>query len=317
MTDGATARGTDRHSQNIIGAGWMTIAMAAYVINDSMVKLAAEDTPLFEAVFIRGLIVTTLLAAFGWQRGELQGLQISTLKPVAPRVIFEMIGTVAFLTALTHMEIANITAVLQVVPLLVTFAAARLLRERVRAYRWISILFGFVGVMIIVQPGTDGFNQWSILALFAVLTIIARELATRRIASDIPSVVVGLCTAVGITLMAAVLSIFQGWTPVTLRLVLLVATASIFLSIGYVASVVTMRTGDVSFTAAFRYTVTVFAIILQIVVFRDMPDLSTWIGTAIIVGAGLYAYNRELANKEPDLGATPGGAPVSGTILDG
>jgi len=90
-------------------------------------------------------------------------------------------------------------------------------------------------------------------------------------------------------------SIFQGWDGFDAAQLAVLAFAGVFLTIGYVASVVTVRTGDLSFSAPFRYSVMVFAIILQIIVFREVPDGWTFVGAAIIATAGFWTFSREHA----------------------
>lgn len=278
---------------NIRGAGWMTLSMAGYVVNDSLIKLAVDDLDLFQAIFIRGICISLLLAFIARLRGELDGVRRHLHRPVLLRVTMEMAATICYLLALTNVPIAPLTAVLQLVPLAVTFAAAWILKESVGWRRYLSVGAGLVGVLFVVRPGTDDFSAWYTLGFAAVALIIVRELATKRVPSSVPSLVLALATGVTIMMMGGLVSIFRGWEPLTGRSVGLLVGASVFLALGYVGSVVTIRTGEVSFTAPFRYTVLVFAVILQIVVFDDVPDVLTFVGSAIVAFAGLFAFTRE------------------------
>ncbi|MGI9608424.1 MAG: DMT family transporter [Acidimicrobiales bacterium] len=286
-------------SANLRGAGWMTLGMLGYVVNDAFIKLAAEEIPLFEAIFLRGLVITMVLVLLTRSRGEFHSLREHLNRPLGLRVATETLATVLYLLALTKLPIAGITAVLQIVPVAVTFAAARLLRERVSLARVGAVLVGFIGVLLVVKPGTDDFSPWYIAGFLAVFVIVVRELATTRIPSSVPSLVVALGTAVAITTMGGVVSLGQGWERPDISVLGLLVGASAFLTLGYVASVVTVRTGDLSFSAPFRYTVLVFAIVLQIVVFGDVPDALTFVGTAIIGAAGLWAFWREQVITAP------------------
>lgn len=280
-------------SENLRGAGWMTLASIGYVVNDAFIKLATDDLTLFQAIFIRGLFTIGLLVVLLRQRGELSGALTHLDRPISLRVLMECVGTAFYLSALTRLPIAGLIAVLQVVPLLVTFVAARLLREAVSWHRVIAVVIGFVGVILIVRPGSDDFNPWFIAGLAVVITVVIREIATTNIGPTTPSMVVSLFTAIAITLMGLAGSLFQGWNSLGQQPVLLLLAGSAFLTLGYVASVNAVRVGDISFTAPFRYTVLVFAIILQVVVFQDVPDALTFIGTGIIAAAGIYAFRRE------------------------
>lgn len=271
---------------------WMSAAMFAFTGNDTIVKLLAEDLPLFQIIFLRGLGVTALLALIVHRRGELDFASVGS-RPLRLRVVLEMVGTVTFLLTLVHVPIADIAAIVQLVPLAVTFAAARLLREQVSWSRIGALLVGFVGVLLVIRPGTDSFSPWYLLGLATVGIVVVRELATRSIASDIPSLMVALLTAIAITAMAGVVSIFEGWSSIEASAVALMAGAILFLGVAYVSSVVTIRTGDVSFSALFRYSALVFAIVVQIVVFADVPDGWTFVGAAVIAAAGIWGLTQE------------------------
>ena len=123
----------------------------------------------------------------------------------------EAIGTVLYLTALTNAPLAGLTAMLQVVPVAVTFVAARLLRERVSWNRVFSVVVGFVGVLIIIRPGSTDFNPWFLVGLLVVITIVVRELATTKIPADTPSAIVSLGTAIAIMTVGGLGSAAQGW----------------------------------------------------------------------------------------------------------
>ncbi len=286
-------------SENLRGAAWMTLGMAGYVLNDTAIKLAAENVPLFQAVFIRGCIVTAILGMATAARGELPMLVSRLNRPMIIRFAMETIGTVFFLLALTNLPLAGITAVLQIVPIAVTFAAARLLREPVSIHRVGAVVVGFLGVLVILRPWSEAFSPWFLAGLVAVVLVVIRELATKDIPSDVPSLVIALGTAISITTMGGVVSLFQGWGAVDTREVFILGLAGLFLTIGYMASIITVRTGDLSFSAPFRYTVMIFAILLQIIVFNEVPDAATFLGSAIVVGAGLYAFTRERMQPVP------------------
>ena len=269
--------------------------MFGYVVNDALIKWVAEDLPLFQSIFLRGCAIIVLLLAIVRARGVALTREIVMTRPLQLRVLMEAIGTVLYLLALTQVPLASLSAILQLVPIAVTFAAARLLRERVSPVRVVSVVAGFVGVLFIIRPGSDDFSPWFFAGLATVAIIIVRELATRDISTDIPGSVAALITGIVITAMGLAISLFEGWeTPSAIHLAALGAAAA-FLSLGYVGSINAVRNGDISFSAPFRYTILLFAIILQIAIFGDVPDAFTFIGAAIIAAAGLLALRSEPA----------------------
>jgi len=271
----------------------MMAAMAGYVVNDGVIKLAAESMPLFQAIFVRGLMVAALLGALLIRRGETAMLRTQVRGPVLTRVALETVGTIAFLSVLTRVPLAPLTAVMQFVPIAVTFFAARLLREAVSWQRIAAVVVGFVGVLFVIRPGTDAFSPWFLLGLLTVFIVVARDLVTRQVPESTSSTVIAFATAISITVMGGVFALFESWTTVDLTQLAQLAVAAAALGVGYLASVVGIRTGDVSFTAAFRYTVLIFAIALQIVLFGEVPDVWTFVGAAIIAAAGVFAATNE------------------------
>ncbi len=275
------------------GALFMMLAMAGYVFNDAMIKLVSGNISLAQAVLIRGILVSVLLGLFAWSRGDFTYVKSSFSMPLMLRILGELGGVVFFLTALFNMPIANVTAIMQVLPLAVTFASAMLLGESVGWRRYGAIAIGFTGVLIIVRPGSEGFTIYSIMALIAVCFVVLRDLATRRLPVSMPSVLVGFYTAVAVTLLAAVLSPFQPWKPFGAQEISILAAAAMFIFVGTLFSVMTMRVGDISFIAPFRYTTLLWAILLGIVIFGDYPDFYTILGSAIVVVMGIYSFYRE------------------------
>ncbi len=273
----------------------MALGMLAYVVNDAFVKKAVEDLALFQAIFIRGLMLVALISLIARVRGDHRRMRMLRNRRVGVRIGLEAVGTCFFLLGLSNLPLADMTAVLQLVPLAVTFAAARLLREQVDWIRVATVFTGFVGVLFVVRPGAESSSPWFLAALAVVVIVTVRELVTKKISAEIPSLIIALGTGIVITAMGGVVSIFEGWEPFEAKHLILLATASGFLSVGYTASVNAVRVGDMSFTAPFRYSILLFAIILQIIVFGDVQDALSLVGSAIVGAAGLFSLTRERA----------------------
>jgi drug/metabolite transporter (DMT)-like permease len=212
---------------------------------------------------------------------------------LALRIFGEMGGTVCYLTALMHIPIANATAILQALPLAVTLGAAVFLKEPVGWKRYTAIAIGFAGVVIIVRPGAEGFDAFALLAVVAVCFVTLRDLATRRLSGPVPSLFVAFGTAVAIMLFGAVMLPFTEWKPVGSQDLLYLSVAAGSLFFGYVFSVSSMRVGEVAFVAPFRYTILIWAILLGVVIFGDIPDVWTLLGASIIVATGVFTFYRE------------------------
>ena len=281
-------------SPNLRGALYMTLSMAAFTLNDACVKLVAETVPLFQVIFLRGLGTTILLTIFVQMTTGLRPSWPRRDRPlIAGRTLAEIAAMVTFTLALTNMAIANATAILAALPLVVTLGAALVFGDRVGWRRLSAICIGFVGVLLIVQPGTDGFNIWSLLVLLSVLVITARDLFTRAFSPAVPTMTVAVLTAGAVCLVGGVLSLFTPWVALDLREAALIAAAAVLIIGGYVFGIMVMRVGEVGFVSPFRYTSLIFALILGLVVFDEFPNALALIGGVIVVSTGIFTLLRE------------------------
>ncbi len=269
-------------------------SMAAFTINDTIVKSVGQEVPLFQLVAMRGSLATILVFVLARYLGALH-LRFSPHDRwlVLARCLAELSATFFFLTALMHMPLANVTAVLQALPLTVTMGAALFFGESVGWRRTLAIAVGFVGMLLIVRPGPDGFSIYSIYALIAVASVTIRDLITRRMSAEVPSMVVTLATSLAVTVSFGVASAVEGWVPVTPTSGAMIASAAAFVLLGYLFSVMVMRVGEVGFVAPFRYSSLIWALALGWFVFGDWPDALTMAGAALIVGAGLFTLFRQ------------------------
>lgn len=296
-------------SGNLRGALFMTLAMAAFAINDSCMKAITADMPLAQAIFLRGLLASTALAFIGMRQGRLRlRFGVDDRLRLGLRSLGEVAATLTFLSALRHMPLANLSAIMQALPLAVTLSAALVMREAVGWRRMAAIGVGFCGVLLIVRPGTDGFNGWSLIALASVAFVVVRDLSTRRLSPDVSSVSVAFLAAVSVTASAVLLLPFSHWTAVDPARAMLIAGAATFLIAGYLLIVMAMRVGDISLVAPFRYTALLFSIALGVVLFNELPDALGLAGAAVIVATGMYTFHRE--RKLGRVVATPVKAPL-------
>lgn len=281
---------------NLRGALLMMASMAAFTFNDTLVKMTQGDVPLSQLLLMRGALTSLLIFGLVLWLGSLK-LRISgkDWALIGVRSGAEIGAAYSFITALLNMPLANVTAILQVLPLTVTLGAALVFKEKIGWRRMSAILIGFAGMLLIVRPGPEGFNIYAVYALLAVLCVTVRDLATRRLSPTVPSMMVTLAAAVTVTVFAGALTLGQDWVPVSTRNGALIAGSSVFILGGYLFSVLVMRVGDISFVAPFRYTGLVWALILGWVVFGDWPTPLTLLGAAIVVGTGLFTLYRERA----------------------
>lgn len=293
-------------SDNLRGVGYMCLSMLAFTVNDTFIKSVTAEVPLFQVVFLRGLIAITGLIVVGLFFGAFrQALTRVDWGLISLRSIAEIFATITFMTALLHMPLANLSAIMQALPLAVSLAAALVFGDRIGWRRMVAILVGFVGVMVIIRPGTDAFDFWSLMGLASVASVVVRDLSARKLGSHVPSVVVALCAAVVVAVMGLGMSLvppdalnggfigLSGWQDLTGSQIGRVIGAGAFLIVGYLCAVSAMRSGDIGLVAPFRYTSLLWAILLGFVAFGALPDGWTLIGASIVVASGIYTLLRE------------------------
>ena len=285
----------------------MVVGMASFTMNDAVTKAVSAEMNFGQVMLLRGVFATVLIAALAWYRGALRSPRTSMMLPVALRVAAEVGGTIAFLTAIVNLPLANTSAIFQALPLAVTLGAALAFRESVGWRRWLAIIAGFVGVLIIVRPGLQGFNEYSLFALGSVFFFAVRDLATRPIPAHIPSLFITLVTTIAVTVVGGIILFpLGGWTAPSPRALGLLALAAVLVLVGYQCVIMALRAGDLSAVAPFRYTALLWAMALGYVFFDDRPDRYMLLGASFIVLSGLYAFYRErqLASTRPAASAS-------------
>lgn len=283
-------------SDNSRGILLMCGSMLGFTLNDTLMKaVTADGMPLFQAIMLRGLVSTIGLFLIASQNPG--GLQLSPkgkdLKLLSWRTVGEVLSTVSFLLALTHMPLANLSAIMQSLPLAVTLSAALLLKTPLGLPRLAAIVMGFVGVLTIIRPGAADFDRWSMLGLASVSCVVLRDLTTRSFSRDLPSTTGAIWASTAVTVMGTAGTVVEGWHPTGLRALGETCGAAGFLIIGYLCAIKVMRVGDLSVVAPFRYTSLLFAIILGWALFGTLPDHMTLIGGAIVVASGIYMLMHE------------------------
>ena len=272
----------------------MIFSTLAFVLNDGLMKIILIELSVYQAIFLRGMITIPIMSIMALRTG---GIFFKSSrrdkKIILARVAAEVLATFCFLTALRHMPLGNVTAILQAVPLFVTIAAVLFLNDTIGWRRWIAVTAGFCGVLVIARPGLEGFSIYSLWALGAVICVTVREIATRQLSEDIPSLPVALMTAIAICGFGAINLTRQNWVALEATHLGYLTVAGIAIVGGYLFSVMAVRIGDISFVSQFRYTGMIWAVALGFLLFGDRPDLATILGAIIIIIAGLYFDHRE------------------------
>ncbi|MBI6629796.1 DMT family transporter [Pontibaca salina] len=280
---------------NLRGALLMTLSMLGFAFEDMLIKMMADSLPTWQIIGMLGAGGALVFGALTVFRREALFNRAFFDRAILLRNLGELIGTIGYVTAITLTPISSASAILQVTPLAVTLGAALFLREPVGWRRWSAILIGFFGVMLVIRPGYEGFDALSLITLVGVFGLAMRDLATRRVARSTSSFQLSFLAFAALIPATAVLALFSDHPPVapTPHLWGLMAAALAMTTLAYYAIVAAMRVGEVSYVTPFRYSRLLFAMVIGVFVFHEALDAPMLIGSAFIVGSGVYTVWRE------------------------
>jgi drug/metabolite transporter (DMT)-like permease len=279
---------------NLRGILFMMLSMACFAIEDTFIKILSARLPATQILFsigFGGALITFLIAFVS--RVNLAD-KILLNKHVITRTVADLFGALSFTSAMVLIPMSLLASILQATPLFVTLGAAVLLGEKVGWRRWSAILTGFVGVLIILQPGYGNFQIASLLGLAAVLCLALRDVVTRDMATEIPTITVTFyaCLAMGSAGFIAYPFFGSLFLPTAFETVVLIGAAIIGLS-GYLLLVLATRKGDVSVIAPFRYSRLLFSLGLASLILGEKLTFPIIFGGILIVGSGIYMFGRE------------------------
>ena len=275
-------------SENFRGAVLMMICMGAFVLNDAFVRLAGDSLPLAQILFFRSILTTIALLLVAFYTGVFK-LKVSHQDKwlIFFRSVTEALTAYFFLTAVLNMPFANVTAILQILPMTVTVAAAIVFQEKVGVFRISLIMLGFFGVILIINPTQDGFNKYAGYALISVLSITTRDLLSRKLSVDVPTLIPTVSASLGVFLFSILLITKTAFQPLDLQNSFFILAAAFFIIFGYYTAVLVMRSGEISFISPFRYTAVLLALMVGFVFFDEQPDGIAFLGMTIVIISGI------------------------------
>ncbi len=274
----------------------MIVSMGIFAVQDLFIKQTSVTVPTGEILLVMGVFGTLF---YGW-------LVTAKRQPLFPgdllhpaillRNISEIIATFGFVTALARTEMTSAASILQALPLIVTMMAALVLGETVGWRRWTAISVGFLGMLLIVRPGTDGFEPDSLYAVMAVFAFGMRDLTTRIAPRSMSTIQIAQWGYIMMTLLAVTMVATSGGFVAVPDTAMAPLFAIVILGVtGYFVVVESLRMSDVSAIAPFRYSRLVFALALAVIFLGERPDSLTLAGASLIIASGLYTLARERA----------------------
>lgn len=281
------------YARNKRGVIYLLIAMAVFVINDALIKSVAVGMPPGQLMLIRSLFAVPMVFTLIALAGDAKKLPLLFSKLVLFRALFEMLVAVMFISALAHLPLADITAIMQATPIFLTLIVAMLGIEKIDWRGWLAVFVGFAGVLLVARPSGGGAWTFSLIALASAVFVAIRDLLTRRLPDSVPSMIVTQGTTLSVVVGGLILAFFEDWVRPTLSDVVQLFIAALFVTAGNVYVIKAYRTANIAILSPFRYSVIFFAVVLGFIVFREIPDLFTVFGSLLIIAAGLYTIIHE------------------------
>lgn len=272
----------------------MIAAMAFFAVSDACIKFAARSIETGQIMLTSALC--SLVFFLPLLRREATPLFSRDLFQWAMvlRTFGEVTGSIGIVVALSLIPLSTVTAVTQAQPLVMTLAAAVFLRERVGWRRWMAVGLGFLGMMVVLRPGAASFDPATLWLVVAILGLTTRDVGTRLLPPAMSTAFVSVWAMIGIGAAGAVVMMLQGgWQPMTPAVWGWSAGIGLAVALAFLTITASLRAGEISAVAPFRYSRVVFAFLFAYLVFGERPDLATWAGMGLIVCSGLYAFWRE------------------------
>lgn len=284
------------------GAALMSFAMALFALEDMLVKRAASVLPVGEVLMLFGLGGTLAFAALALRAGQSLWHPAVASRLMLTKAGFEITGRIGYTLGIALTPLSNASAILQATPLVVVAGAALIFRERVDRRRWLAIGIGFLGVLVILRPGLEGFVPAALWTVLGLLGFAGRDLSTRAAPKVLSNFQLGIYGFAALIPAGAIILAFGGGARLVPgqdlsghempALLLTIPGAVAFGVTAYWALTAAMRVGEISVVTPFRYTRLLFALALGIAVLHERPDGWTLLGAAIIVASGVYTLTH-------------------------
>ena len=291
-------------------------AMTILAIQDILIKLVSDELSLFQIQFFRSTI--GIVVIIGYQAIVHEPIRLTTAYPLLTvcRGLMFFFGYSAFYFAQSKMPIATMTVLFLVSPFFITLTSIYFFKSQVGYRRWISILIGFVGVVLICQPETGQFNFYYLIPIIVALSyafsvIIVKKTADRDTLYQqmiLTYLIMGLLSGITGLLFgdgrfdtaenSEVAFIVRSWQFVDIQSTFKLFTISVLGSVGLLILMGAYRVADPAVITPYEYSLLIWMILLGYLVWGDVPSFNIAIGMVLIVGAGIYIFYRERIKSE-------------------
>lgn len=305
-------------SQNFRGILYLCAGIAVFSFQDLILKLLSGDYPLYEAMVVRSLAAIPCLLLIVHHDGGFGSLLTPGLWRMLARGCMNFFAYTCYYLGLAGLPIATTVALYFTAPLFIACLSIVFLGERVTGLRWVALLGGFAGTLLMLRPGVSGFDPAMLLPVVASFFYGAAMVATRHLGeAETASAMAfhsNLTFLIGALILAAIFGsgahadeshkalafLLRGWVMPTPRDLGLMATCGAIAAVGLTLLTQAYRIGQANAVAPFEYSALVWGLVLGWLVWGDWPNLTTWTGIAVLVGAGLLLLYSEGRQPRPE-----------------
>ena len=281
-------------SANAAKAILMMIAAAGILtVNDAIAKWLTERYPVGQVLAMRGILVVAMVYAWAVLSGRGSALRVKSWSLHLTRGGLMAVSTFLFVTSLWLLPIADAIAISFAGPIFATALAALILGEPVGWRRWSAVAIGFVGVVVMVRPTPEMFRIVALIPIVAAFVGALRDIVTRKLGTGGESTLMVLIVSTSIVAFAGLLTLPFGWVMPTAAEMGLFLVTSILVAVAQGLMIESLRLGEVGLVGPFKYTSLLWALVLGLLVWGDVPGVWTLAGAALVVASGLYIWHRE------------------------
>ena len=276
----------------------MVLGGGALTVSDAATKWLTESIPIGEILFVRALVVALAIWLLVSLRREKGTLRIGRLRNQAMRSILAVVTTFLIVLSLANLPLNEVVAILFMGPIFIAVLATPMLGEHVGLQRWLAVLVGFAGMLIIVRPGTAAFHIAALLPIAAALSASMRDIVTRHIRTTETSTAILFYSMVAV-LLAGLASAPFGWQPMDIGAIAVAVFAGLMFGLGHFFVIEAYRYAEASIVSPYRYSNLIWAALLGFLIWGEIPSIWVLAGTPLVVGSGLYILLYERSQRRP------------------
>ena len=283
-------------NNELLGILYMILCQFSFATNDALVKILYQNYNdifvLNQVIFLRGVFALFFIGFFLFFKKKFSFEFIFSSGKLRVRGLLEAIAAICFFIGIAKLPFAMVYVLLSLAPVILTVFGALILKEKVRWRRWTAVIIGFIGVIVVIDPGKLEFGFYFIFPLLSAFFLSLRDIYTKKIKSKFHSLQIAFITCLVVTICFGILNVYKIFS-FGLNEYIILFISSFFLSLGYIFSIATIKVALVSVTSTFRYSVILWGILYGYFLFNEIPNTNTYIGAFLIVVSGLIIISRQ------------------------